>query len=183
VRCYVPPPGIPALAHRCSIRRNVNIVILCLQTKVEFSAVLLPNKYLTLLICLDFISPCHSRSGCRPSDGEFSPECSKLQWRTSRESSFVLEYTRSLLKAARFTGEWSGSSYFHSLTFIGNCDSINRSSAKFLERICYTMSATALEAALQVGLGVVNYSWLCSACVSDRSSFVSGRTYKIDMAG
>jgi hypothetical protein len=125
----------------------------------------------------------HSRGDCQSSDGEFSPERSKLQWRTSRERSVVCEYTRPLPKAARFTGDWSGFSCFHSLTFIGNCDLINRSKAKLLEKICCPIYETALEAALQVGLGVVNHSWLCSAWVSDRPSFVRSRTYEIDLAG
>jgi hypothetical protein len=168
--------------HCCSIRRNVDSKILFLQTKVEASAVLLPNKYPAFLICLDLISPCHSRGICHSSDGEFSPGRSKLQWRTSRERSVVCEYTRSLPKAARFMGDWPGFLCFHSLTFIGNCDLINRYKAKLLEEICCAISEIALEAALQVGLRVVNHSWLCSAWVSDRPLFVRSRTYEFDMA-
>ena len=48
------------LVHCCSIRRHVDSNTLFLQTKVEASAVLLPNKYLNFLICLDLISPCHT---------------------------------------------------------------------------------------------------------------------------
>jgi hypothetical protein len=62
------------------------------------------------------------------------------------------------------------------------CDLINRYKAKLLEKTCCVISETALEAALQVGLRVVNHSWLCSAWISDRPPFVGSRTYEFDMA-